>query len=152
MTRITYVGTRKTRNASYTPAARGGMLNAAERELKRFTIPQKITEKWWDNQLGFRCDYGNLTNGDTPWATLRVMMTRDSNDGKGTGKRFVRFNAGFVTRAKYDQNRRLYKSTYGSPVVSKRLPSVKKRGDLTVCTTTCGGCGCKNDHIFYEAA
>ncbi len=44
--KIIYVGTRKTRDAKYTPAAQGGMLLAAARELARFTKPQKINQAW----------------------------------------------------------------------------------------------------------
>jgi len=150
--KISYVGTRKTRNATYTPAARGGMLSAAERELRRFTKPQKINEAWWSRQLGFNQDYGKLTNGDTPWDTLRVMMSRNANEGKGVGSRFVRFKNGFITRSKYDQDPRWCRANYGKPVVAKRLPALKKKGLLTVCTTTCQCCGKKNDHVWYEAA
>ncbi len=115
-----------------------------------FTKPQRITENWWDKRLGFRLDYGNLTNGETPWATLRVMMTRDANAGKGVGARFVRFRGGFVTRNKYDKDRRGYHASYGRPIVSKRQPALKQRGIHTICTTTCQSCGLKNDHIWYE--
>lgn len=150
--KITYVGTRRTRDASYTPAARGGMLNAAHCELRPFSKPQRIDKTWWERKLGFRQDYGCLTNGETPWATLRVMMTRDADAGKGVGKRFVRFKAGFVTRTKYNQNRQWYHTGYGPPVVSKRQSALKQRGELTCCTTTCQSCGRKNDHVWHEAA
>jgi len=152
MSKISYVGTRVTRNAKYTPAAKNGMLDAAERELRRFTKPQRINENWWSRQLGFREDYGKLTNGETPWATLRVMMTRNADDGRGKGTRFVRFEAGFVARSKFDQDPAWYRREYGKPVTSKRKPALKKQGVLTVCTTTCQCCGRKNDHVWYEAA
>lgn len=150
MSRITYVGTRKTRDARYTPAARQGMLDMADRELRRFMKPQKITEHWWIKQLGFQEVY--ITNGETPWATLRVMMTRNSDEGQGKGTRFVRFEHGFVARSKFDQNSKWYRREYGPPIISKRKPSVKKQGNMIVCTSSCQSCGNKNDHVFYEAA
>ncbi len=150
--KLTYLGSRRTRNASYTPAARGGMLLAAERELRAFSKPQTINKTWWEKRLGFRRDYQNLTNGITPWATLRVMMIRNADEGKGIGTRFVRFKAGIVARKKYDQKRRWYRATYGTPMVSTPKSPLKQYGCLTIVTATCNCCDGKNDHAWYEAA
>ena len=145
-----YVGTRKTRDAQYTPAANNGMLKAAEREMRRLSTPQRIGKDFWERNLGFREDYGHLSNGTTPWATLRVMMVRDADEGAGVGKWFVRLRAGFVHVNKFTKDPAGYIRKYGRPIVSQRRPARLRHKDCLTMVPRPVSIVDKNDQVWLE--